>query len=258
MMNVSIDTDGTGVVTLPGQSVPITAADSDAARAQAVEVLVAYTATTGRRQYAHAIDTGTSLMLTIDPDGAVTVDREHARALAPVNEPTADEEPAQPIREIVDELPATPAVIPEPAADTAPAPTPHIDPDFELTSGGERRSRVRGAMITFDDGSTEIIGGTILLGRRPPEDAEGVDATVTVDDPARSVSKSHCILSFHDGTLWVTDQSSANGTTVTEPGKDPIDLTPGHAQTVVTGTRLHIGDRSFTVTIPAPRATRPR
>ena len=118
MMNVSIDTDGTGVVTLPGQSVPITAADSDAARAQAVEVLVAYTATTGRRQYAHAIDTGTSLMLTIDPDGAVTVDREHARALAPVNEPTADEEPAQPIREIVDELPATPAVIPEPAADT--------------------------------------------------------------------------------------------------------------------------------------------
>ena len=50
MMNVSIDTDGTGVVTLPGRSVPITAADSDAARAQAVEVLVAYTATTGRRQ----------------------------------------------------------------------------------------------------------------------------------------------------------------------------------------------------------------
>ncbi|WP_264632284.1 FHA domain-containing protein [Microbacterium hydrothermale] len=72
------------------------------------------------------------------------------------------------------------------------------------------------------------------------------------------MSKSHGILSFHDGTPWVTDQSSANGTTVTEPGKDPIDLTPGHARTVVTGTRLHIGDRSFTVTIPAPRATRAR
>ena len=53
MMNVSIDTDGTGVVTLPVQSMPITAADSGAARAQAVEVLVAYTAATGQRQYAH-------------------------------------------------------------------------------------------------------------------------------------------------------------------------------------------------------------
>lgn len=258
MMNVSIDTDGTGIVTLPGQSVPIIAADPDAARAQAVEILVAYTATTGRRQYAHAIDTGTSLTLTIDPDGAVTVDREHARPLAPVNEPAADEEPAQPIRETANELAAVRAALPEPAADTATAPAAQMNPSFDPTGGGERRSLVRSAMITFDDGSTEIIRGTTLLGRRPPKDAEGVDGTVTVNDPARSVSKSHCVLSFHDDTLWVTDQSSANGTIVTEPGRGPIDLTPGHARTVVTGTRIEIGDRSFTVSMPAPETTRAR
>lgn len=253
MMNVTIDTDGTGVVTVPGHTVPIKAADSDAARAEAVEILISYTAHSGQRQYAHAIDTGTSLMLSIDPDGTVIVDRAHARPIVPVAPaaaPVVDDDPAPPISETNAELPPTPAPVPAPTA------MPNVDADFDLTGGALRR--VRSAMITFDDGTTETIRGKILLGRRPPEDAEGVDATVTVDDPTMSVSKSHCTLDFHDGVLWVTDQSSANGTTVVEPGRDPIDLTPGHARTVVTGTRLIIGDRSFTVTIPAPRATRTR
>lgn len=254
-MNVTIDTDGTGVVTVPGHSVPINAADSDAARAEAVEILISYTAHTGQRQYAHAIDTGTSLMLSVDPDGTVIVDRAHARPIVPVapaEEPTVDDDLAPPISETNAELPPTP--VPAPAPVSTPVST--VDADLDLTGGALRR--VRSAMITFDDGTTETIRGKTLLGRRPPEDAEGVDSTVTVDDPTMSVSKSHCTLEFHDGVLWVTDQSSANGTTVIEPGKNPIDLTPGHARTVVTGTRLLIGDRSFTVTIPAPRATRQR
>jgi hypothetical protein len=251
MMNVTIDTDGTGVVTLPGQSIPIVAPDSDAARAQAVNILLEYTARAGSRQYVHAIDTGTSLQLAVDPDGAVHVDREHARAIGKLEAVSVDDTVAS-IADIRGDSAAFPARIAEPRT------APPVDQDFDLTGGTEMRTRVRSALLTLDDGTTEVVRGTTLLGRKPPQDAEGVDATLTVEDPERSVSKAHCILSIHDNALWVTDQSSANGTTIIEPGKAPIDLNPGHARTVVTGTQLLIGDRSFTVTIPAPRATRPR
>ncbi|MFV0287024.1 MAG: FHA domain-containing protein, partial [Demequina sp.] len=68
-------------------------------------------------------------------------------------------------------------------------------------------------LLVFDTGQRETITlpAHVNLGRQPDPHATG-DTLVAVDDPDRTVSKTHARLEHDDGATWVTDLGSTNGT----------------------------------------------
>lgn len=75
-----------------------------------------------------------------------------------------------------------------------------------------------------------LLGGTIVLGRRPeaPEGLPGA-TLLRIVDVTRTVSKTHALLSHVDGQWWMTDLDSTNGILVKAGAPDEVELTPGVA-----------------------------
>ena len=83
--------------------------------------------------------------------------------------------------------------------------------------------------LRFADGAQRRLSETIVLGRNPVP-PPGVTATpVSLNDPHRSVSKTHALLELRDGMPWLTDLHSSNGTTVTNEVGEAIVCEPGVA-----------------------------
>jgi len=102
-------------------------------------------------------------------------------------------------------------------------------------------------VLRFGTGEVRVVFGTGLIGRRPlPQPGERFDHLVHVDDPSRSVSKTHLEFGTHDGTLWIADRFSANGTIVRR-SDDVIRCEPGRRYLVASGTVVELADQSFTV-----------
>ncbi|GAA1944536.1 zinc-ribbon domain-containing protein [Agromyces allii] len=102
-------------------------------------------------------------------------------------------------------------------------------------------------VLRFGTGEVRVVFGTGLVGRRPlAQPGESFDHLVTIDDPSRSVSKTHLEFGTHDGTLWVADRFSANGTTVRR-ADDVIRCEPGRRYLVSSGTVVELAEQSFTV-----------
>ncbi|MFV0287360.1 MAG: FHA domain-containing protein, partial [Demequina sp.] len=104
-------------------------------------------------------------------------------------------------------------------------------------------------LLVFDTGQRETITlpAHVNLGRQPDPHATG-DTLVAVDDPDRTVSKTHARLEHDDGATWVTDLGSTNGTELLdEDGIVPLGI--GKRTLVPDGVRLRIGNRAFTVSV---------
>lgn len=102
--------------------------------------------------------------------------------------------------------------------------------------------------LHLPDGSWhEVPEGGVVLGRDPipPEthrDAEGL----ALDDPERSVSKSHALLAVDGGTLLVTDLASTNGVSL-EVGDSTARIAPRVAIPVPDGAVLALGSLTLRV-----------
>tara|TARA_R110002020_G_scaffold77567_3_gene195786 strand:+ start:224 stop:604 length:381 start_codon:yes stop_codon:yes gene_type:complete len=97
------------------------------------------------------------------------------------------------------------------------------DDDLDST----RMSQVGSAkpwIVSFSDGQTFSLGPPIVIGRDPAPRGEAI--RVSVQDPSKSVSKTHAALEVRDGLLWVTDLHSTNGTTVTNAVGEATDCPP--------------------------------
>ncbi len=81
--------------------------------------------------------------------------------------------------------------------------------------------------IQFADGTRRQLAGAIVLGRNPVPPPGVVATPVSVNDPHRSVSKTHALLELRDGMPWLTDLHSSNGTTVTNEVGEAIVCEPG-------------------------------
>ncbi|MDD0857266.1 hypothetical protein NHF46_04645 [Arthrobacter alpinus] len=69
--------------------------------------------------------------------------------------------------------------------------------------------------MSFDDGRTEELGSTALIGRNPAGyDGEMISRLIPIQDSTRSVSKTHLHLSVSTEGLWVTDRHSTNGSAI--------------------------------------------
>lgn len=106
-------------------------------------------------------------------------------------------------------------------------------------------------LLTFDDGQSTVLTGTLLIGRNPaPAPDEGPVDLFNVADLGRSVSKTHLSLTLAEGGLWVTDRHSTNGSAITGVDGGYRQLQPGVPEPVRFGESVHFGDRSFEVARP--------
>jgi hypothetical protein len=151
------------------------------------------------------------------------------RPAVPLPEGTAPVRPAVPLSE--DPAPAPPGDEQAPPTD---APPPENSGETALP------------VVTFDDGRRLTLDRVLVLGRDPV--AEPGKLSVRIDDPDRSVSKTHCaVAGLADGTAWVADRFSANGTCVIDAAGTVHACPPGEVVEIPPGATVHIGGRSFTV-----------
>ena len=62
-----------------------------------------------------------------------------------------------------------------------------------------------------------------------------------IDDPARSLSKTHALLELDAGSLWVHDLNSTNGVVVAAPGSDPIIVQSGVRAVLTPDAEVRLG-----------------
>jgi hypothetical protein len=102
--------------------------------------------------------------------------------------------------------------------------------------------------LSFSGGEVIEVTGSGLVGRRPiTQPGEQVDQIVAIQDPARSVSKTHLEFGLEAGELWICDRYSGNGTVVHPLGGVARQCEAGRRYRVTAGTRVEIGDQWFDV-----------
>jgi uncharacterized RDD family membrane protein YckC len=103
--------------------------------------------------------------------------------------------------------------------------------------------------IELTSGQRVRVGGRTLVGRNP-QPRDGHAELLRVEDPTRSVSKTHLELVPTPDGLRVTDLASTNGSAVITPAGEVHELAPGTPFTVTTGWAVQAGDVRFTVVGP--------
>lgn len=104
------------------------------------------------------------------------------------------------------------------------------------------------ARVTFDTGVTYPFGGTIVLGRNPLAPASHPTASpVPVDDPQRSVSKTHVALTATREGVLVEDLHSTGGTVVVRADGEETPVMPGAPVHARAGDTVRYGQRSVVI-----------
>lgn len=104
------------------------------------------------------------------------------------------------------------------------------------------------AMLRVDDGTSEVVHGDVLIGRRPRLQAEYPTAQpLKIVDKKKSMSKVHALLRPVSTGLEVTDLSSTNGTWIIFPDGHREDVTVGRTIIAPPGAQIHMGNRFVTV-----------
>lgn len=163
-----------------------------------------------------------------------------------------------------------PVLSPAPAFGPQPAPPPDrpgplmapmltgswadAEGDGDVTIRSDARSRllagvpVRPYELIFDTGERVRPGALGLVGRDPsPQAGEAVDILLKIDDPHRSVSKTHFAFGLDGGGLWVVDRMSTNGVWVLDEGGQRTVCPPGTRVPLAEGKTVVFGERRFVV-----------
>ena len=128
-------------------------------------------------------------------------------------------------------------------------PTPPVVPPRPPVVPPVRPPGARTWWCLRSDGGAEVaVSGRVVVGRDPRvTDAAAGARPVAIDDPARSLSKTHALLDVVDDRLLVTDLGSTNGVRIWPDGEDAIELDPGRPTSVPEGAVLLLGDVAFLV-----------
>ena len=104
------------------------------------------------------------------------------------------------------------------------------------------------ARVTFDTGVTYPFGGTIVLGRNPLAPASHPTASpIPVDDPDRTVSKTHVVLTATREGVLVEDLHSTGGTVVVRADGEETPVLPGAPVHARAGDTVRYGQRSVVI-----------
>ncbi|WP_022883053.1 FHA domain-containing protein [Gryllotalpicola ginsengisoli] len=163
-----------------------------------------------------------------------------------------------PRREQVPAAPSFPSFAPSPlgvpaqvpAAPAAPAAAP-AEPPVETTSVkvvAPQSVPEPKWSLRLGDGTQIALAGSTFVGRNPvPSDAAPDGAVLPLNDPAKSLSKTHALLVPSNDYLMVTDLHSTNGVAAVAPSGEVTVLEPGRSAAIAPGSTLQLG--SFAVTV---------
>lgn len=95
-------------------------------------------------------------------------------------------------------------------------------------------------------GQEVIIDMGVLLGRKPSVEVPEGTKSVKLEDPTRTISRNHAAISFdQDGTLWIEDYGSLNGTYIIQGDEETkVEHEPIKFEVPCT---VRIGDQFFTL-----------
>lgn len=104
--------------------------------------------------------------------------------------------------------------------------------------------------LLFTTGQSLSVSTSALVGRSPVmQEGESVGALFAVDDPTRTVSKTHFRIEWQDDRLMIVDRHSGNGVVVERHSEPARTLSPMAPFELHEGDRVLLGDQAFTVTI---------
>ena len=104
------------------------------------------------------------------------------------------------------------------------------------------------ARVTFDTGVNYPFGGSIVLGRNPVAPASHPTASpIPVDDPDRTVSKTHVVLTATREGVLVEDLHSTGGTVVVRADGEETPVLPGVPVHARAGDTVRYGQRSVVI-----------
>jgi hypothetical protein len=122
------------------------------------------------------------------------------------------------------------------------------DPVVSETVAPEPTHPVRPYTLVFSTGERAQVVGRGLIGRMPEASAGDTwDHLIVVNDPSKTVSKTHLQVEARPEGLLVTDLASANGTVVSMPGIAAERLAPQERVILTPGATVGMGDQSFTI-----------
>ena len=99
-------------------------------------------------------------------------------------------------------------------------------------------------VLRLPDGQQLALATATVLGRNPVAPTGSAARPVPVDDPSRSVSKTHALLELRAGLPWVIDLHSTNGTTLTNEVGEAVVCEPGTPVPVGDGWLVGLGEYS--------------
>ncbi len=103
-------------------------------------------------------------------------------------------------------------------------------------------------MLSFSDGRSIALRGPVLVGRNPAAyEDETVQQLLAVEDPGKSVSKTHLAVWSEHGRVWVQDRKSTNGTRVVRADGAASPAPAGEPVEVDAGDVVHFGDHFFSI-----------
>lgn len=125
------------------------------------------------------------------------------------------------------------------------------DPDADLGHTQIRSEAPEALHLLFDDSQCLEVSNSILLGRNPSyADGDIGVHLVAVDDPERTVSKTHLLIQPGVDSVWVTDRDSGNGSSIVDKDGNVRELVPGKPEQAMAGHVVYFGDRYFQVERP--------
>jgi hypothetical protein len=93
---------------------------------------------------------------------------------------------------------------------------------------------------------TVPLTSAVVVGRNPSAPPSAPLANrVAVQDPNKSVSKTHALIELRDGMPWVTDLNSTNGTTLTNEVGEALVCVPGVAVPAGDDWQVGLGEYSL-------------
>ena len=186
---------------------------------------------------------GSSTRPRLDPTG---IQRTDTRVTPIATNPSVFPRPVSP--PAFSDEPRSAPVFEQPLPAPVPVPVPVPMPDTPPAHATEPVAQELSFTLQFANGDSISVASGGLLGRNPiAATAEVGERLIIVTDPDRTVSKTHLEFGIEDGSFWICDRFSGNGTTVQEPGRLARRLVPGRRYRIERGTLVGIGEQAFSV-----------
>lgn len=126
--------------------------------------------------------------------------------------------------------------------------TPSVQPPAFFPAPLGAQPRATSLTLETEDGARHVITSRAVFGRNPSATDEWAGALIVViDDPAKSVSKSHAALLVTPTGCTLVDLGSTNGTEILRLDGTEVSLAPNLPVAVHVGEAIHIGSRTLRI-----------